>query len=525
MKHHLTFKDDKSDKFWNIEVDGTSFTVTYGKTGAAGQTQTKSFDDEETCLKEAEKLLNEKLKKGYVEGNATLANTKSATVKKNPEPSNEYLIEWEAIVDAKDIHKALIKHFSYLADNARFQTLLEVVFEKARSVSCNAEALKVTFPKFEMIATPPMRQIPENYPRSYQNLLKKHETIELSEFQYVLGEHGHFDREVQKIWFEDFRDLEEESDSLILEFAQTENLQCPVCDGVSGNFWIYHPNKKNSAGEPIIYYLESDGAEMIGDPQPCNAGSVFLKMLANSFDMQMAVKEILSGKKMTDSQAWWDNLDNGWKKFLTGSCYRKEDPAAEALALKSLGSNTDINIKTLEPLRPMKLLKRLSLFVPNINDISPLVTLKQLIELRIGSTKISDFSSIGKLVKLKELTLIFNESIELDLSWLKDLSKLNELTIYVEGHEKQIRIQSLHALQSLQSLKELELMNIRSTTGEKISLEPLSSLIQLEKLTLRDFPFQNLEPLYKLRSLKEIGLSSSVDTADIKNIMPWCKIY
>ncbi|MDI7187136.1 WGR domain-containing protein, partial [Leptospira santarosai] len=34
MKHHLTYKDDKSDKFWNIEVDGNSFTVTYGKTGA-----------------------------------------------------------------------------------------------------------------------------------------------------------------------------------------------------------------------------------------------------------------------------------------------------------------------------------------------------------------------------------------------------------------------------------------------------------------------------------------------------------
>ncbi|EMO59312.1 WGR domain protein [Leptospira santarosai str. CBC1416] len=33
MKYHLTFKDDKSDKFWNIEVDETSFTVTYGKTG------------------------------------------------------------------------------------------------------------------------------------------------------------------------------------------------------------------------------------------------------------------------------------------------------------------------------------------------------------------------------------------------------------------------------------------------------------------------------------------------------------
>ncbi|WP_016750525.1 WGR domain-containing protein, partial [Leptospira kirschneri] len=69
MNHHLTFKDDKSDKFWNIEVSGNSFTVTYGKTGTAGTSQTKTFDNEEICVKEAQKLLSEKLKKGYIEGN------------------------------------------------------------------------------------------------------------------------------------------------------------------------------------------------------------------------------------------------------------------------------------------------------------------------------------------------------------------------------------------------------------------------------------------------------------------------
>ncbi len=63
MKHHLTFKNESSDKFWNIEVGGTSFTVTYGKTGTVGQT--KTFDDEEQCLKEAKKLLSEKLKKYF----------------------------------------------------------------------------------------------------------------------------------------------------------------------------------------------------------------------------------------------------------------------------------------------------------------------------------------------------------------------------------------------------------------------------------------------------------------------------
>ncbi|WP_061218718.1 WGR domain-containing protein [Leptospira weilii] len=85
MKHHLTYKDDKSDKFWNIEVSGESFTVTYGKTGTAGQTQTKTFGSEEECQKEAKKLLQEKLKKGYAEGEAQVASQNSAKGRANPE--------------------------------------------------------------------------------------------------------------------------------------------------------------------------------------------------------------------------------------------------------------------------------------------------------------------------------------------------------------------------------------------------------------------------------------------------------
>lgn len=65
MKHYLTFKDDKSDKFWQIETDGKSFTVTYGKTGSTGTKQIKKFTNETLCLKEANKLLAEKKKKGY----------------------------------------------------------------------------------------------------------------------------------------------------------------------------------------------------------------------------------------------------------------------------------------------------------------------------------------------------------------------------------------------------------------------------------------------------------------------------
>jgi uncharacterized protein (TIGR02996 family) len=61
------YSDAKSHKFWNIAVSGTDLTVTYGKVGSAGQTQTKSFATADKAQAEAAKLIQEKLKKGYVE--------------------------------------------------------------------------------------------------------------------------------------------------------------------------------------------------------------------------------------------------------------------------------------------------------------------------------------------------------------------------------------------------------------------------------------------------------------------------
>jgi uncharacterized protein (TIGR02996 family) len=61
------YSDAKSHKFWNIEVSGTGFTVTYGKVGSAGQTQTKTFASAEKAEAEADKLIREKIKKGYSE--------------------------------------------------------------------------------------------------------------------------------------------------------------------------------------------------------------------------------------------------------------------------------------------------------------------------------------------------------------------------------------------------------------------------------------------------------------------------
>lgn len=54
-------------KFWNIRVGTDEFVVQYGKLGTIGKVQIKSFEDEDDCRKEADKLIRQKLRKGYVE--------------------------------------------------------------------------------------------------------------------------------------------------------------------------------------------------------------------------------------------------------------------------------------------------------------------------------------------------------------------------------------------------------------------------------------------------------------------------
>lgn len=60
------FVEGKSSKFWEIQLDGTSFTTTYGRIGTDGQSSMKEYDSEEKARREYDKLVAEKVKKGYV---------------------------------------------------------------------------------------------------------------------------------------------------------------------------------------------------------------------------------------------------------------------------------------------------------------------------------------------------------------------------------------------------------------------------------------------------------------------------
>ena len=60
------FAEGASNKFWEIALDGSSFTTTYGRIGTDGQTTVKEFDSPDKAQKEHDKLVAEKVKKGYV---------------------------------------------------------------------------------------------------------------------------------------------------------------------------------------------------------------------------------------------------------------------------------------------------------------------------------------------------------------------------------------------------------------------------------------------------------------------------
>jgi predicted DNA-binding WGR domain protein len=72
-KRYFLCQDNGSNKFWNISVvcdhesEEYTLTVRHLRKGRYGQITEKEFDSAEECEKEANKLIAQKIKKGYVE--------------------------------------------------------------------------------------------------------------------------------------------------------------------------------------------------------------------------------------------------------------------------------------------------------------------------------------------------------------------------------------------------------------------------------------------------------------------------
>ncbi|MBL0303027.1 MAG: DUF4240 domain-containing protein [Cytophagaceae bacterium] len=71
MTKNLIFQDDSSNKFWRVSVENSTLTVVFGKIGTAGRADLKEFQTNLEAEKEANKLVAEKMKKGYKDDDNT----------------------------------------------------------------------------------------------------------------------------------------------------------------------------------------------------------------------------------------------------------------------------------------------------------------------------------------------------------------------------------------------------------------------------------------------------------------------
>ncbi|HQZ19094.1 MAG TPA: WGR domain-containing protein, partial [Vicinamibacteria bacterium] len=67
QRRYFEYVGGSSSKFWHVTVDGSELVVAFGRIGTDGQVSRKAFPTSEGARAEAEKLIREKLGKGYQE--------------------------------------------------------------------------------------------------------------------------------------------------------------------------------------------------------------------------------------------------------------------------------------------------------------------------------------------------------------------------------------------------------------------------------------------------------------------------
>jgi uncharacterized protein (TIGR02996 family) len=112
----FVYTDATSNKFWHIELSGKGFTVHFGRMGTNGQTQAKTFKDAATAQKEHDKLVAQKLRKGYVETTAPAAAAGATKAAAEPAPP--------ASTERKALEAALVAHPDEAAAHSAYADLL-----------------------------------------------------------------------------------------------------------------------------------------------------------------------------------------------------------------------------------------------------------------------------------------------------------------------------------------------------------------------------------------------------------------
>jgi predicted DNA-binding WGR domain protein len=128
MKTYLEYKDNKSEKFWEVSVEGSVMTIRWGKIDSSGQSKKKDLSTHEIACDEAKKLAEKKQRQGYKEVETEISNLSSSATDDSVKVFDLPIIEFESINEsdlARQLKNRSLKSSSeYLAIVYDLRTIL-----------------------------------------------------------------------------------------------------------------------------------------------------------------------------------------------------------------------------------------------------------------------------------------------------------------------------------------------------------------------------------------------------------------
>ncbi len=244
-KRRFEYSDEKSNKFWEIEVNGSEHTVGYGRIGTSGQTKTKTFDDAAACEKDSAKLIQQKTKKGYAEiiSDASVSDLKGLLVGLCRDTADE------------EILKALSDAVVTFDDD-------KIVFEDDWEVSY---AVGGKYPK------------PGDIPTSFHDISKIVSVLLWDgggpEVGYSIADNGY-----------------PESDAWLFDEVKDEYPEVEAAGPVDSNFLsgqnglFFDPTAKLANGEPALAFIDHECCEWIQvkSVQHLDYGQILLRLLSDA---------------------------------------------------------------------------------------------------------------------------------------------------------------------------------------------------------------------------------------------------
>ena len=256
-------------------------------------------------------------------------------------------------------------------------------------------------------------------------------------------------------------------------------------------------------------------------------------------------------------QDWWDGLPTAWKRVISSQNNTSMNPSPEELhliiSMKSLSldpsfadaepverltglerlSIESTGITDLTPLHGLHNLKYLNMRTTKVQDLKPLENLSNLLEINIENTQIADLTP---LYGMKNLAIVKAEHSNVNSEQVYNLKKAvpSVIVMYQTGELRNwwntldanwrevfrdiVAMDTNPTAEQLQAVSDIE----EIVVSDKIvitSLEPLTKLMFLKKLSINDNHITDLSPLSELKELAELHIDGNA-LSDIEALAP-----